>query len=1149
MGIKRIINKMGSNAASSLSKLAVLSPEELEKLEDSRSNYFSKIPNLNDSSAAELTERLLSATSIEIYNAFLSQLKDLYLPLDNKLEYEGLPFDSERNIRFINITKWVIDKSEDSLEKLVNVYAVLSNEEVNVSLIFHRTSRTTNVFLAVTNVKNANHNTEVEKIYKTRLTEALKGNFPGSEWTDINGIGRLNILNDNRPYSVVTASNIPTEKSEKFLTQTIEKLIDGIIPSSKKEEYILILMATPINDIADRKLRLAEMYSSLAPYASWQTNFTFNDSNSFGSSATVGVNVGASAGIQNSANIAQTETQGETKTTSDTDSHTDGEADTKTHTDGESNTDTSSESESKSIGGGIGVGVQNFIQINANGSLTFTQSNSKSKTRSISDSLGITKNVSKTISKTLGKAISTSNSIAKGIAKGTTLGVNFGANFARASNVMATVGYGEGITQNFTNYNIQHTLDLLQNQMNRYELSTALGMWDFAAYVLSEDYNIANNVAHSYIALTQGQESFMSDSAINLWRGDMGEQSAEAREICSYLRDLRQPIFGLNPELIASDESFNAYPTTVTATTPLSGKELSYSLNFPQKSIPGLPVIECAEFGRNISSYNLDDTIVPLRLGNIFHMNHEEKTPVILSKDSLSSHVFITGSTGTGKSNTVYQLINETRQNDVKFLVIEPSKGEYKNIFGNDEDVLVYGTNPFLTTLLKLNPFSFEKEIHVLEHMDRLIEVFNVAWPMYAAMPAILKNAVEKSYKDCGWDLVTSENRIRSDLFPSFTDVTENIKQIVDSSEYDNENKGAYKGALFTRLESLTNGINGMIFSNEEIPSHTLFDSNVIIDLSRVGSTETKSLIMGILVLKLQEYRMASSKTMNSSLKHITILEEAHNLLKRTSTEQSTETSNLLGKSVEMLANAIAEMRTYGEGFIIADQAPNLLDMSVIRNTNTKIIMRLPDLSDRELVGHSANLNDNQIKELAKLPKGVAAIYQNEWIQPVLCKVKKYDSESLYEFNQAHFEQTSSINKEIVEWLMDDVLLMKENCSHLTNLKEKIIKSNLKSTIKTYFLEHFSDKDDEKMYEYIRVLTYDIFDIDTLIKNIDYDINVQYFVTHLVNIITPSIKDYSEDQINLILSLIIEEMAIRDSNYTYIKKEFDNEYNMNGRVF
>ena len=448
------------------------------------------------------------------------------------------------------------------------------------------------------------------------------------------------------------------------------------------------------------------------------------------------------------------------------------------------------------------------------------------------------------------------------------------------------------------------------------------------------------------------------------------------------------------------------YPSVITATTSLSGKELAYSLNFPKKSVAGFPVLECVEFGRNITTY---DEIEPLKMnneeekqeegfdiGNIFHMNHEEKTTVLLSPNSLTSHVFVTGSTGVGKSNAVYQILKEAKEKSIKFLVIEPAKGEYKNVFGMQEDVSVYGTNPLLMPLLKINPFSFPREIHVLEHIDRLVEIFNVCWPMYAAMPAVLKNAVEKSYLDCGWCLNESENPYGDNMYPCFADVARNIKAIIDSSEYDSENKGAYKGALMTRLKSLTNGINGMMFVSDEISSSKLFDENVVIDLSRVGSGETKSLIMGMLVLKLQEYRMTQGE-MNVPLKHITVLEEAHHLLKRTSTEQSADSSNLLGKSVEMIANAIAEMRTYGESFIIADQAPGLLDMAAIRNTNTKIILRLPDQLDRELVGKAANLNDNQIKELARLRRGVAAIYQNEWIQPVLCKIKKCEySEEQY---------------------------------------------------------------------------------------------------------------------------------------------------------
>jgi hypothetical protein len=124
-----------------------------------------------------------------------------------------------------------------------------------------------------------------------------------------------------------------------------------------------------------------------------------------------------------------------------------------------------------------------------------------------------------------------------------------------------------------------------------------------------------------------------------------------------------------------------------------------------------------------------------------------------------------------------------------------------------------------------------------------------------------------------------------------------------------------------------------------------------------------------------------------------------------------------------MISNSIAEMRTYGEGFIIADQAPNAVDISAIRNTNTKIIMRLPEESDRQMAGRSAGLKDVQISEIAKLPKGVAVVYQNDWVEPVLCKISKYNgSETQYKYtpnqNGDALSNTKAFNTKIVQFLL-----------------------------------------------------------------------------------------------------------------------------------
>ncbi len=449
------------------------------------------------------------------------------------------------------------------------------------------------------------------------------------------------------------------------------------------------------------------------------------------------------------------------------------------------------------------------------------------------------------------------------------------------------------------------------------------------------------------------------------------------------LSRLKHPRFGLRDDL---PEYVLAFPTEVDATTMISGRELAYSLNMPKKSVSGLPVIETVSFGREVQTLSPASCEEYIEIGQIYHMKRAEPERVKIAIDSLCSHTFISGSTGAGKSNTVYQLLYALREQGRNFLVIEPAKGEYKHIFGGYTDVNVYGTNPLQSELLELNPFSFHTSIHVLEHIDRLVEIFNACWPMYAAMPAVLKDAIEQSYRKIGWDLNSS---ICTPLkFPTFRDLLEELPKVMERSAYSSDTKSDYSGALVTRIHSLTNGINGQVLCSGVMPeqeSERLFDHSAIVDLSRVGSSETKSLLMGILVMKLQEYRMHGGK-MNASLSHITVLEEAHNLLRRTSSVQSQESSNLQGKSVEMIANAIAEMRTYGEGFIIADQAPGLLDESIIRNTNTKIVLRLPDEEDRILVGKAMTLTDSQITELTRLPVGVAAVFQNDWIQPVLCQ-------------------------------------------------------------------------------------------------------------------------------------------------------------------
>lgn len=563
------------------------------------------------------------------------------------------------------------------------------------------------------------------------------------------------------------------------------------------------------------------------------------------------------------------------------------------------------------------------------------------------------------------------------------------------------------------NKEVSELLQSIDDSLKRIDEFDSYGMWNIASYFLSDDMSSAEIAASNYRSLMNGDHSGRELSAINSWRSDDAQTAGRFSDLITYLSRFLHPHF----TYVAS--AIN--PVLIDATTSISGKELGLHMGLPRATVSGLPVIEHAEFAKEVVAYRLfdrDRIVRPedrMTLGKVFDLGQITNKVVELENKSLNMHTFITGSTGSGKSNTVYQMLNELYQDKIPFLVIEPAKGEYKDVFGHFKDVNVYSTNPKIAELIHLNPFMFPDSIHVLEHVDGLVEIFNVCWPMYDAMSAFLKDAILRSYETLGWDLGASAFEGEEIRYPDFEILMEQLNELIDQSDYDAEVKSNYRGALITRIRSLTVGLNKMIFSEKQTAYEKLFDQNCVLDISRVKSSETKALLMGLMVYILNEYRVDRKTQSNRGLNHVTVLEEAHHLLKNTSGTES----DLIGKSVEMLTQTIAEIRTYGEGFIIVDQSPSSVDISAIKNTNTKIVLRTPEANDREAVGRSMGLTPDQVNEIAKLPSGVAAVYQNDWVNPVLTLINKADiTEQPYIASNAEMQTKRTARTLLIKMLL-----------------------------------------------------------------------------------------------------------------------------------
>ena len=1065
------------------------------------------LTKLDDKELEKLNESIQNGLKLVddiVLKNYISSLEELeIIPLDEELKENNID-----RIRLFNITKMVYKKDEASSYKFASIFNAVASTNSSLITIINSDGKDTKFYLGVrTLIENNSPATPFEVLGKS-----IQGQFPGIKLENLKNNRIEELLKSINSESVASVSCVANNKNKDFIDnnkylQGLEKLALAM----QGEKYSAIIIANPLsqNELTNVRKSYEDIYTNIAPLANlvlnYGKNYSITDTTSTSDAKTYGTNKGGSRTFTENESI--NENIGEVVSVSKQ----------------------STKSKVASILGGA-LGVVGALSGGAIGGAVGSLVGS-----------GISAAFSENITKTSGGG---SKSKGSSTADGETWGENESDSHTESNSKANSSGDSQSAQFTKQNKSILAMLERIDNQLKRVNEFESLGMWECAAYFLSPSLNTSKVGAATYKSLMAGENTGLEISAINTWTKPLRNEFDKNALVVDYVKSLIHPRF-------IYKNNFGV-DITVSPASLVSSNELAIHMGLPRNSVSGFPVVEHIDFGKEIVKYDSNDESKKISLGNIFNMGKViEENKVELDLESLSMHTFISGATGSGKSNTIYHLLNKLMIEDIKFMVIEPAKGEYKKVLGHRKDVRVFGTNPNLTELLRINPFRFPKEIHVLEHIDRLIEIFNVCWPMYAAMPAILKEAIIQSYKKCGWDLDLSINLEKDNFFPTFIDLLEELKNVIKLSEYSEEVKANYVGSLTTRVKSLTNGLNGQIFSSKEIDNEILFDTNVIVDLSRIGSQETKSLLMGILVMRLSEYRMSTSKTSNRKLHHITVLEEAHNILRAKNSASSVEGSNVGEKAVEMISNAIAEMRTYGEGFIIADQSPSAVDISAIRNTNTKIIMRLPEENDRKIAGKSAALKDEQINEIARLPKGVAVVYQNDWIEAVLCQINKFDGEEK-EYNykdEKIYNEKKKTNSTLINFILNnrldspDKINQKEVEDAIENFEGSTqLKMELLSLLNQYRRDgklKLWQNDEEKANLFKQsIIVKNILELDDVVKEFRY----KTFSVQEPDYVLNTLIDQKIEKFNTEILLEIKECLIRsyiDANRNITEEEIN----------
>ncbi len=418
--------------------------------------------------------------------------------------------------------------------------------------------------------------------------------------------------------------------------------------------------------------------------------------------------------------------------------------------------------------------------------------------------------------------------------------------------------------------------------------------------------------------------------------------------------------------------------------TPLNTEELSIIMNVPRQEVQGVTIRPATAFGVN---YILPDAADSIRLGRVVHKRTPlDAMPYLLPRHLLQKHLFVCGVTGSGKTNTCMGLLHSF---GLPFMVIEPAKTEYRRLLATLPKLHIFTLGSETVSPFRINPFEFCPGANLLTHVDTLKSVFSAAFPMYAAMPYILEEAIIEVYQDKGWDLATSGNAYLDgadgsaapdgrfyDFLPTLQDLYEKIDDVVHRKQYAQEQTLNYSAALKARISSLLTGSKGlMLNTRRSTPMAELLQSPVVLELRHIGDDEEKCFLMGLILAAIYEHREHYGQP-GAPLQHVLLIEEAHRLLRRVPEYVSPEVGNTRGKAVETFANVISEIRTFGQGLVVVDQIPSKLTPDVIKNTNMKIVHRTLAQDDRAYVGATMNLNEAQSRELSLLEVGQAVIHR-----------------------------------------------------------------------------------------------------------------------------------------------------------------------------
>lgn len=576
------------------------------------------------------------------------------------------------------------------------------------------------------------------------------------------------------------------------------------------------------------------------------------------------------------------------------------------------------------------------------------------------------------------------------------------------SNLNKTISTTGSITINTTHLDkfAEYAEELLEIHVERMKQGRNLGYWNVGTYVLGKNRKDVATVNGMLRSIYAGRESYVEPIRIHM----LDEKSGALDIVKNHFNMI--PLFDNTVSNITEQDEWHIFGKYYQyLSTPMNTKEFALATSLPKRDAPGLRFVKTAVRFANNPPIVSGDSIC---LGNVVNMGVDQTAKYYIDHNDFVRHSLVVGSTGSGKTCTCKRILKEILDKDIPALIIEPAKDEYvrwaiemNKTLPKEKKFRIYmpGFDEFEgTPLQQLQLCPFEPaaipgaKVDMMARCENLISILNASLPSEDVLPVLIDETVYALYNIAYPNEFESGSIMeQKKRYPLLSMLTPTSAQVMKTKKYEEKVRSNLATCLETRFQYLVRGTRGKLLNVIRSTEFSeIFDHPTVINISGISAARDKALIMSILMLSLYEYRKSKytydlqyrEKAQKNELLHLTLIEEAHNLLLK---PEGSSANNPQKVVADLFTNILSEIRSYGEGMMIVDQYPTRLIPDAIKNTNYKIVHRLTSPDDTDIMAAGLALRDEQKALIPCLSPGNAIVYGDRDDAAAWIHMKKID--------------------------------------------------------------------------------------------------------------------------------------------------------------